>query len=343
MMTVMARPRVFISSTYYDLKFVRNDLEIFVRSMGYEPILNERGSISYGSNEKLEEYAYDEVAKADIVVAIIGGRFGTEAGAGSYSISNEEIRRALSSNVQVYLFIDRAVYVEYRTYLLNMDLEGVRYQSVDNVRVFEFIREIEQAPRNNTITAFDSAGEITEFLREQWAGAFQRYLADQRTAGERRTLEDISATADTLRRLVETVSGAEASPTRREAVRSIAFEDHPIFSAIKHVLDVPYRVFFTSRPELDSWLKAALGFRYRVKPANWDDDQFEEWLRGEVENGVPIRPYDLLKIASQVFDEKGRLRPFTDSDWSDDFVRLDRRLPSSDAAPDRQADEDAAA
>jgi hypothetical protein len=54
----MARPRVFISSTFYDLKQVRSELERFVKEMGYEPVLNERGHIAYGKDEPLEEYWY---------------------------------------------------------------------------------------------------------------------------------------------------------------------------------------------------------------------------------------------------------------------------------------------
>jgi transposase len=57
----MARPRIFISSTYYDLKYVRSDLERFVRELGYEPIRHETGSIPYGKDTQLEEYAYKEL------------------------------------------------------------------------------------------------------------------------------------------------------------------------------------------------------------------------------------------------------------------------------------------
>ena len=41
----MARPRVFISSTFYGLKQVRSDLEIFIKSIGYDPVLHERGAV----------------------------------------------------------------------------------------------------------------------------------------------------------------------------------------------------------------------------------------------------------------------------------------------------------
>ena len=49
----MARPRVFVSSTYYDLKYVRADLQRFIENFGYDPVLNEKGHIPYGSDDKL--------------------------------------------------------------------------------------------------------------------------------------------------------------------------------------------------------------------------------------------------------------------------------------------------
>jgi hypothetical protein len=44
----MAKPIVFISSTFYDLKHVRADLDLFLDQLGYEPIRNEEGDIPYG-------------------------------------------------------------------------------------------------------------------------------------------------------------------------------------------------------------------------------------------------------------------------------------------------------
>jgi hypothetical protein len=34
----MAKPRVFVSSTYYDLKHIRASLELFIESLGFEAI-----------------------------------------------------------------------------------------------------------------------------------------------------------------------------------------------------------------------------------------------------------------------------------------------------------------
>lgn len=54
----MARPRVFISSTFYDLKQIRADLDNFIRSLGYDVVRNEEGAIPYEKDFRLEEYCY---------------------------------------------------------------------------------------------------------------------------------------------------------------------------------------------------------------------------------------------------------------------------------------------
>lgn len=39
----MARPRIFVSSTHYDLKHLRSSLENFIESLGFDAILSEKG------------------------------------------------------------------------------------------------------------------------------------------------------------------------------------------------------------------------------------------------------------------------------------------------------------
>src|SRR4051812_25077571 len=130
----MAVPRVFVSSTFYDLRQIRADLELFIREMGYEAVLHERGGVVYGTSEKLEEYAYREVSLSDLLVSVVGGRYGTESQHGGRSISQEELRRALDGGTQVYIFVEQSVHVEYQTYLSNKGKE-ISWRFVDDVRV----------------------------------------------------------------------------------------------------------------------------------------------------------------------------------------------------------------
>ena len=74
--------------------------------MGYEPVRNEQGNIPYGKEQKLEEYCYKEISNIDILISIIGGRFGSVSSHENYSISQMEIKTALELDKQVFIFIE---------------------------------------------------------------------------------------------------------------------------------------------------------------------------------------------------------------------------------------------
>ena len=63
----MARPRIFVSSTYYDLKYIRSSLELFIESLGFEPVLSEKGDVPYTPYQALDESHYRESASADLL------------------------------------------------------------------------------------------------------------------------------------------------------------------------------------------------------------------------------------------------------------------------------------
>lgn len=75
----MAKPRVLISSTFYDLRQMRADIDQFLKGPGHDAIHNEQGSIPYGKDERLEEQCIQEVRQSDILISIIRGRFGSES------------------------------------------------------------------------------------------------------------------------------------------------------------------------------------------------------------------------------------------------------------------------
>lgn len=175
----MARPRIFISSTFFDLRQVRADLDRFVKELGYDTVRNETGGIPYGRDQKLEEYCYKEISEIDILVGIVGGRFGSEAERGNYSITQVEIKTAIEQNKQVYIFIEKNVLAEYQTYLINKENDTTKYRFVEDKKIYKFIEEIYALPKNNIVHPFETALDITFFLREQWAGLFRDLLHQQ--------------------------------------------------------------------------------------------------------------------------------------------------------------------
>lgn len=233
----MAKPRVFVSSTYYDLKNVRSSLENFVESLGYEPVLSEKGDIAYAPEVPLDESCYREARNADIFVMIIGGRYGTEASSDEKkpnrefferydSITKKEYANAVSEDIPIYILIENNVESEYRTFLKNKEKKDIQYAHVDSVNVFYLIEHILSQPRNNPVCTFERYSDIEVWLREQWAGFF-RELLDRRSSQERiKTLSsqvgDLTDVSETLKKYLEEVV-SKISP--KEAAKLIEEEE----------------------------------------------------------------------------------------------------------------------
>lgn len=305
----MAKPRVFISSTFYDLRQVREDIERMIRELGYEPVRHETGRVPYSKDQKLETSAYRELELCDIIVSIIGGRFGTESVEHpGLSITQAELRRALDGGIPVFIFVEKSVLAEYETYLVNKATPNVRFCFADDVRVFEFIEHVYSLPQNNPVQGFETATEITEFLRRQWAGLFQRFLQDQRRIAELKVLEEMNATARTLRELVTFLT--EERRGTSTTITNILLANHPAFRRFVQVLEAGYRIFFETVDELDRWLHAR---GWGVSDAQlWDSESVREWTHETVTG--------YLKLAHPIFNDDGRLCVFTAADWHDEWV-----------------------
>ena len=52
------KPRIFVSSTFYDLKYVREDLSNFIKAHDFEPIMFEDGDIGYTPGQALDGACY---------------------------------------------------------------------------------------------------------------------------------------------------------------------------------------------------------------------------------------------------------------------------------------------
>jgi len=316
----MAKPRVFISSTYYDLKHARDDIATFLREIGYEPVRSERGDVPYGSEEKLEEYCYKEIGFCDIVIAIVGGRFGSSSQHPPHSVSQMEIKTALELGKPVYIFVDKAIWYAFPIYKENKDKENIHYPSVDNIEVFRFLESLEALPCNNPIKEFETSGEIVSYLREQWAGLFQRLLQEQSRLKEVRILEGMQSTARTLDELVTYLR--ESRQEGDQAIREILMGNHPAFLQLQELMGVPYRVYFTKRDEFAAWL-GARNYK-KVDPAPWDDEGIEEW------NMSYKNKLYILKISLDIFDDDGNLKIFTSRDWDNSKITHE----SGDVPPD---------
>ncbi|WP_232815749.1 DUF4062 domain-containing protein [Chryseobacterium capnotolerans] len=256
----MAKPRIFISSTFYDLKQIRTDLDLFIDTLGYETIRNEEGDIPYGKDDALEEYCYKEIKSIDILVSIIGGRFGSESKRNNSSISQIELRTALKENKQVYIFIEKNVLAEYETYLINKDKE-ISFRYVDDVRVYQFIEEIKNLNNNNNIKGFDTASEISKYLKDQFAGLFQRFLEEQTRVKEVSLIKNLEKTAQTLNKIVTVLS--DENKEKDDEINKILMINHPLVEELRTILDIPYNFYIEGFNDMKELLSAR-GYKHEV-------------------------------------------------------------------------------
>lgn len=318
----MAKPRVFISSTYYDLKQTREDIAIFLSSMGYEPVRNEEGNIPYGQGKNLEAYCYREIENVDILVSIIGGRYGSESSDGSkWSISNNELKTALSSGKQVYIFIDKSVNFEYETYLCNKGNEKIKYRFVDNKKIFEFIEEIKQLTTNNNIKAFDTSADIISYLKEQLAGLFQSYLSQQRNETDLNLSMRLENTAKTLENLVTLFQ--EKDRGQEDRVNKLLKMNNQFTAQLISKLGIKFNIWIDGLKDLNELL-SFLGWKYREQSSS--EDKYHEWSM-QTQDGSQIH---YLRIMKSIFEEDDELRYIKAQDWQNSYITIVKEdLPQS--------------
>ena len=104
------------------------------------------------------------------------------------------------SNGMTLFCLQNELYAE--TYQLNKDKEDIKYKFVDNIKIYQFIEEVKNLNANNNIKGFETATEITRYLKEQFAGLFQRFLEGQSKIKEVSLIENLEKTSRNLTQLV---------------------------------------------------------------------------------------------------------------------------------------------
>jgi len=210
----MAAPRVFLSSTCYDLQEIRSQLKAFIESMGYEPVMSECGDIFYDLRKHVQDSCRDEVARCNMFVLVIGNSYGSiyhqHVGTANIpdSVTLQEFRKALDIGIPKYIFVNRLVQHDYDNYRRALEKKYSEHFEKENVPdnriaetkqnlrqefdkqyhfpqepyvyVFHFLDLIYLLKYNNAILPFESFEEIKEMLKKQWAGLVYDILDKQK-------------------------------------------------------------------------------------------------------------------------------------------------------------------
>ncbi|EGT3605495.1 DUF4062 domain-containing protein [Clostridium perfringens] len=207
----MAGMRVFISSTCYDLNILRSQLRVFLNSLGYEPMMSDFNDILYDPRTHTHTSCVDEVSNCDILVLIIGSRFGGQAipeaidkidfdgiekndinvemlkKQEKISITQLEVLKAIEQSIPVYTFIEQKVWHDHQLYQKNKNksiIKEIDFPSIEKQEtaeyIFEFINFVRLRSKGNNIFTFNKIDDIENVLKKQWSSYFQRLLNEQR-------------------------------------------------------------------------------------------------------------------------------------------------------------------
>jgi len=180
----MAKPKVFISSTCYDLGEVRDSLISFVNSFGFDPVLSEHGDVFFHPDLHTHDSCIHEIGNCQLFILLIGGRFG-----GTYvhdikkSITNAEYEAAVFNKIPVFTYIKKNVLDNHHLYQTNKNkifADSIDYPAIENQNhsklIFEFINKVRKSTINNAYEPFEVSRDIESHLRKQWAGMFFDFL-----------------------------------------------------------------------------------------------------------------------------------------------------------------------
>ncbi|MCM1542629.1 MAG: DUF4062 domain-containing protein [Blautia sp.] len=247
-------PKIFISSTFYDLKYVREDLAHFVADYRYEPVMFERGDIGYVPGEPLDSSCYHDVSHSDMVILVVGGEYGSPATGETrddddkfkeyLSITRKEFAAAMEAEIPVYVFIISEVYAEYQVYAENKESierkgKAIKFYATKNINVFRFISSIKDY-KNVVINTFQRTSDIKDYMANQWARYMSLYLELRREKKKEvsivHTLTDITSQVEQLNLMVEEMGKKILGSAGEEAKEYSLVKIEQAVSEIKNII-----------------------------------------------------------------------------------------------------------
>lgn len=309
----MASPRVFISSTCFDLAEVRDSLTSFCEGFGFEVVMSDRGDVFYHPDLHTHESCVNEISNCQLFILIIGGRFGGKYTVDpSKSITNAEYFAAKEKGMPIFSFVKEGVLADHHVYQRNKGKDfssNIEYPSMERheyaENIFNFIDQVRSNSVNNGFFSFKFARDLHSNLRKQWAGMFFDFLSQRDIANQLRSTNEsvanLSVASKKIEELIKGIyrqvdeAGANDSISEIDAEsRAIMFFE-AVCKEIKESDFIPLNFDLSLLDELpEEWWKFLLvidGFQY------FDDAASSDGRRTSL---LVYNSYDSVRVVSDV-------------------------------------------
>jgi hypothetical protein len=248
----LAAPRVFLSSTCYDLLEIRHNLRNFIQEFNYEPVMSEFGDIFYEYDAHVQDACLKEIEKCQLFVLVIGNNYGSvyhkthPTKEVAESVTLKEFTKSISVNIPKHIFINRFVHYDYQNYRRILDNKMKEYFDSTEVAdkdvvshkqrirkefdagyhfpqnsykyIFHFLDAIHSLKINNAIFPFETVDDIKLALKKQWAGYMYEKLTDSRLErieqAQKERLDDISSRITSIEKMLQNLF-SQAHPTNQ--------------------------------------------------------------------------------------------------------------------------------
>lgn len=158
-----------VSSTFYDLQEIRQQLSKMLRDdLGYTPLISESATFPIEPSADAVENCRRRVENdADVLVLLIGNRYGSITEDSGKSVTNLEYLAARAKGIPIYVYIDGGTLTLFEAWKkASLADKPAVAKAVEDSRVFDFIERVRTADGVWTNT-FKHADDITNSLRFQ--------------------------------------------------------------------------------------------------------------------------------------------------------------------------------
>ena len=211
----MASPRIFVSSTCYDLQEVRFQLRKFIEDFGFEPVMSEYGDIFYDYQKHIQDSCTEEINRCQLFILIIGNHYGSiyhqhkEIQKYPESVTLREFKKAIETKIFKHIFVNKFVDYDYKNYEKSKSkfikeqidkkklTEETDEDEVNKIiesfnnnypfpqesyrYIFRFLSIVYSLKSNNAVLTFENFDDIKSAIKKQWAGFMYESLTKNDT------------------------------------------------------------------------------------------------------------------------------------------------------------------
>jgi 6-pyruvoyl-tetrahydropterin synthase len=161
----MAKPRIFISSTCFDLNDIRSELTDYLEKYNFEVLNSQLKNFGVAPGIHSHSACLEQVENADFFIVILGGRRGGTFIGSEKSITNEEYSLAVKKGIPIMIFVNQRVNETSLLYKKNptSDFSSV----VEDNRIFHFIDYIKSSSEDNWVFQFQNVNDIKDTIKAQ--------------------------------------------------------------------------------------------------------------------------------------------------------------------------------